>query len=461
MKFINDFEAFLRAEVNLNQTRLDCLQQSVDAIQEFLSEHEVFRSIFLDVIPAGSWAHRTIIRPVQENDEFDADILLYVKERIDWQPKDYLEELWLAFQSTRRYKLLAQRKTRCIRINYAGEFHIDVVPYLERAGRHYITNRCEPEGIGRFEASDPEAFTNWIDERQRLTNGNFIKTVRLIKYLRDFKNTFECKSIILLTLLGEQVNTGEAGSSPELYADVPSTLVTLLGKLAETLPDTIPAIFDPAGTGENFSDRYKEDWNYTNFRNRMIYYADQVRAAFDEKNREISIAKWRGVFGDEFKSEVLSKKALGEPFRASVPWADEQFINQPPYDFPLRLIPTYQVHITGRVRGLAIGQATQRNGFRQFELSKQGNRVPKQRRLQFTITSNVPGPYRVYWKVRNGGREANEAKALRGEISKDQGSRQKIESTLYAGQHYVECYIVKDNVVVAQDRQEVIVSKNL
>jgi hypothetical protein len=445
--------------VNLNQGRLDRLQQSVDAIQEFLSEHEAFRSIFLDVIPAGSWAHHTIIRPLQENDEFDADILLYVKERTDWLPKDYLEKLWSAFQSARRYEPLAQCKTRCVRINYTGDFHIDVVPYLERAGRHYITNCREPEGIGRFEASDPEAFTKWIDERQRVTNGNFIKTVRLIKYLRDFKNTFECKSIILLTLLGEQVNALEAGSSPELYADGPSTLVTLLGKLAETLPDMMPAIFDPAGTGENFSDRYKENWNYTNFRNRMIYYADQVRAAFDEQDREISIAKWRGVFGDAFKSEAPSKKTPGEIFRASVPWVDEQFINQPPYSIPLRLIPTYQAHITGRVTGLAIGQATRRNGFRQFELSKQGNRVPKQRRLHFTITSNVPEPYRVYWKVRNSGKEAEEANDLRGEISKDQGFRQKTESTCYTGQHYVECYIVKDNVVVTQDRQEVIVSK--
>ena len=92
MKFSNDFEAFLRDEVNLNQTRLDRLQQSVDALENFLSGHDIFGEIYLDFIPAGSWAHRTIICPVNDTDEFDADVLLYVKERTDWQPKDYIQQ---------------------------------------------------------------------------------------------------------------------------------------------------------------------------------------------------------------------------------------------------------------------------------------------------------------------------------------------------------------------------------
>lgn len=460
MKFADDFDTFLREEVNLNQTRIDRLEQSVGAIEDILSGHDVFGNIFLDLIPAGSWAHRTIIRPVRGNDEFDADVLLYIKERTDWQPKDYLEKLWSAFRSDGTYKSKAQRKTRCVRIDYACDFHIDVVPYLERAGSHYITNRREPEGVGRFEVSDPETFTAWIDERQRLTNGNFIKTMRLVKYLRDFKNTFDCKSIILMTLLGNQVNSVEAGYSPELYADVPSTLLTLLGKLASALPTTMPAVLDPANTGENFSDRYGESWNYGNFRARIVNYAERVRSAYEEKNRDVSITKWRGVFGNEFKPDTLMRKALSDPFTASVPWASEQFIDQSPYNFPLRIDPRFHARIMGRVTGLTTNGGTQRNGFRQFELSKQGNLALKKRSLRFTVSTDVPEPYNVYWKVRNGGAEASKAQQLRGEISKDAGSREKTETTSYAGYHYVECYIVKNGIVVARARQDVIVFNN-
>jgi hypothetical protein len=34
----------------------------------------------------------------------------------------------------------------------------------------------------------------------------------------------------------------------------------------------------------------------------------------------------------------------------------------------------------------------------------------------------------------------------------------KVEKTLYLGNHYVECYIVKDGMLVATDRQRVTVT---
>lgn len=460
MKFVNDFKTFLNDEVTLNPTRIARLEQSVEAIETFLTDNKVFGPIFRDVIPAGSWAHRTIIRPVQENDEFDADMLLYIQEQPDWQPKDYLEELWQAFRGSGVYKSKAERKTRCVRIDYECDFHIDVVPYLERSGLHYITNRLKPEGEGRFELSDPEAFSAWIDERQRLTNGHFIKTVRLVKYLRDFKSTFVCKSIILMTLLGNQVNEIEATYTQELYKDVPSTLVTLMEKLADALPETMPAVLDPAETGENFTDRYGETWNYSNFRTQIRSYATQMRTAYDERDRDTSAQKWRDVFGKNFKPDTAAKKAVCDFLSPSVPWKGEQFINQTPYEFLYQLDPRFRTRITGQVIGLATNGRTQRNGFQKFELRKRGNLVPKQRKLLFTISTDVPKPYKVYWKVRNSGAEADRIYALRGEISQDDGSLQKEETTLYTGHHYVECYIVKNGVVVSLDRQNVIVPAN-
>jgi Second Messenger Oligonucleotide or Dinucleotide Synthetase domain/Adenylyl/Guanylyl and SMODS C-terminal sensor domain len=460
VKFVDDFNEFLNVEVNLDQTRLDRLAQSVGAIENFLANHDTFKDIFLDIIPAGSWAHRTIIRPVQDNDEFDADMLLYVKECPDWQPKDYLENLWTAFRSSGLYKPKAERMTRCVRIDYECDFHIDVVPYLERGGSHCITNRRTPEEVGSFEASDPEKFTAWIDERQRLTNGHFIKVMRLVKYLRDFKNTFSCKSIILMTLLGNQVNAIEAGNYPELYKDVPTTLITLLEKLADDLPETMPAVMDPAETGENFSDRYTNSWEYENFRACIKSYAGRARSAYDAKDRETSIILWRDIFGKKFKPDAIVRKSLGEVFPASIPWPGEQFIDQFPYKFPIRIDPRFYVQLTGRVTGFSKGQFARRNGFRKFELAKQGNIVPKSRSLHFSVTTDIQEPFTVYWKVRNGGAEAKSIEQLRGEISKDEGYRQKTETTSYAGSHYVECYIVKQGVVVARDRQSVIVVPN-
>jgi hypothetical protein len=458
MKFVDDFESFLKTEVNLDQGRLDKLQQRVDLVEDFVAGHETLGPMFLDLIPAGSWAHRTIIKPVDANDEFDGDVLLYVTEQVGLVPKDYIERVYAAFRGNGKYKQLAKRKTRCVRIDYAGDFHIDVVPYLDRAAAHYITNRSEPESVGRFELSNPEGFTAWIDERQRLTNSTFIKVVRLVKYLRDFKNTFGCKSIILTTLLGDQVNPIDASFYPAKFADVPSTLVTVMTRLAESLPVTMPVVMDPAGTGNNFTDRYKDSWNYDNFRKWIVYYAEKMREALDETDdRAASIDAWRAIFGDAFKPGYLAKAAALEPLSASVPWAGEQFIDRPPLNFPIRLEPKYSAHVTGRVTGLHVGHVSRKNGFRQYELAKHGNRVKKNRNVQFTVATNVPAPDGIYWKVRNGGAEAASVKELRGEITPTSGLVRN-ETTSYTGRHYVECYIVKGGVVVASDRQDVVVT---
>jgi hypothetical protein len=458
MKFSDDFESFLRVEVNLSPGKLDKLQEKVDALESFIAGCDTFSEAFLDVIPAGSWAHRMIIRPVMENDEFDADILLYIKEQPGWLPKDYIEELYASFRGNGHYRSIAQRKKRCVRINYAGDFHVDVVPYLERFGSHYITYRLEPEGEGRFELSNPEAFTEWIEERQRYTNGNFIKVVRLLKYLRDFKNNFTCVSIILTTLLGNEVNEIDASANPDLYPDVPSTLVTLLEKLGDSLPLTMPAVMDPAGTGDNFSDRYKVDWNYENFRNWIIYYGDKARQALDETGRDKSIALWREIFGGSFKPGALESVASMAPLSASVPCRGEQFIDKPPFGYPVKLDSRWSVRVTAHCTGLKAGQWSRRTGFRQFNLASRGNRVPKNRSLKFTASTNVPAPYTVYWKVRNGGSEAAGRDELRGEIRQDGGENTRTETTSYKGTHFVDCYVVKGGVVVAKDRQVVIVT---
>lgn len=171
---------------------------------------------------------------------------------------------------------------------------------------------------------------------------------------------------------------------------------------------------------------------------------------------------WRDLFGEEFHRDTVENKAAGSGlvrFSASEPWDGERFIDQAPYGFPVRINPAYRVRLTGRCLGLATGALKRRHGFRQFDLPTKGNRVPKNRELGFRAqVSGVPYPYDLYWKVRNGGREAADVHQLRGEITKDDGTMRKKETTSYKGSHFVECYIVKDGVVVATDHQQVIVT---
>ena len=103
------------------------------------------------------------------------------------------------------------------------------------------------------------------------------------------------------------------------------------------------------------------------------------------------------------------------------------------------------------------------DGWRPFLLRKYlgDNLTPlrKNKKLDFFIAdTDCPQPYDVYWKIRNVGAEAVSRNMVRGNIVKGSGMHHK-EGTEFEGEHYVECYLVKNNICVARDRIEVPIGK--
>lgn len=81
--------------------------------------------------------------------------------------------------------------------------------------------------------------------------------------------------------------------------------------------------------------------------------------------------------------------------------------------------------------------------------------------LDFTIIEcSVPEPYDVKWKVLNRGDEAERRNNIRGQIISSSRPGVRHERTRFRGEHVVECYIVKDGIVVARDVIDVPISTN-
>lgn len=440
MKLLAYFKEFLEGTVNLNQARIDQLDARVEAISNYLRGESELGQLVVDVTPQGSYAHKTIIKPLPDH-EFDADILLQLAEQSGWEPKDYIENVYKTFRRSNTYKEMVSRRTRCVVVDYANEFHVDVVPYITRAAGGYITNRHE----NRFERTNPEGFNAWLDEQNRIASGHLVEVIRLLKYLRDFKGTFAIKSVIMTTLLGGAVSFINAIDDNAYYSDMPTALLHIGKDLDRYLQANpyLPLIADPSCPGENFNHRWDQD-GYANFRDKLHYYVGKIEAAYAEEDKTKSLALWQEVFGSDFKQPTTVVK-LAEA--ASLVPATERFIDR---DFGFPVEPRYRLRIVGRVESKA--------GFRAYDLPMKGNRVLKQRSLRFRVAEcTVPSPYKIYWKVRNTGAEAAEVGQLRGEIREDSGLREHSESTKYRGSHYVECYVVKDGRVVASDRQPVFV----
>lgn len=445
MKHVKKFDDFMKNTVNLNQSRIDTLTTHVDVIDRFLKNDELFKEIYIETGLQGSYAHRTIIKPSPKSPEFDADLMLYVNENEEWVPKDYIEELYKRFKANSNYKNIVGRRTRCVTLDYSGEFHMDVVPCIVReslwSGKTYhVCNRND----NVEELTDTKGYTEWfLDKNRQVGNNYLIKTVRLIKYLRDIKQTFSCKSILLTTFLANQV-VG-FGDLFEDYDDLPTTLKIVVNNLNAYLQDNavMPVVSNPVNDDENFN-RHWDQEKYSNFRAQIKKYNDWINDAYDEADQAESIKKWQKIFGDEFDKAVANKSASIAESRAT---------QSPAYPTPAHVEPPPWKVLSGIINPkirVTIHRANDGSPAIAEMGTTVGQPVGRNLKVRMEYLGGVSPGFSLYWQIVNTGDEARAAGDLRGKIF--YGGNVRWEDTRYRGVHWIECFIVDDKKKICTGR---------
>ncbi len=428
MKLIDHFNAFMADVVNLNQTRIDTLRTRVDAISSTLESFEIFSDILIETAPQGSWAHRTIIKPSGYSAMFDADIVAFMKPHDEWRAADYIDSLYARFKDHGVYSDKVSRKTRCVTIQYAGEFSIDIVPCIRRENWWETTESIVNRKENIEERTNPDGYNDWFRQKDgHVGNNRLIKVVRLLKYLRDIKATFSAKSVLLTTLIGERVSMFDAdlGLGNE-FTDLPTTLRIIIKRLDDYLqqhPD-MPQVTNPSLPSESFTRHWNQE-KYSNFRACIHRYAEWIEDAYVEEDRDESIIKWRRVFGDEFAYSVALKKA------AVVDAAEEDlsYVESPPW--PIMAATRIQIEATLH----SSEGGTYRGSYR-----SDGKQLEPGTWLRFTAKHPFTDGVTIKWQIVNTGQAARAARELRGNIAKS--GHEIWESTRYRGRHWVECFAI-------------------
>lgn len=450
MKHLKYFNGFLQDVVNLNQSRIDLLKERVNTIKQFIEKNN-YEPTIVRFNPQGSWAHKTIIKP-PGNRDFDADILMIVRITSDWTASDYIENLHTIFKNSNLYKDLVLQKTRCVRINYANDFHIDLIPIIEviqgNEHKYFNCNRREDE----FEETAPEAYTNWWNDKNKNIGNNQLRLVtRLLKYIRDIKSTFSCKSVLLTTLVGNQVY--DTPYSAQDFSDLPTSLRTIVLRLDDWLqehPD-MPLIKNPVLPSEDYN-RHWDQKKYSNFRERIRKYREWIDDAYNEPDKDESILKWRHIFGDEFAESADVKSStpqLAKLFQFANEWLTKVKSFGPQ---ELRKFPTNFNHVkpaqwsTDRESQVVYIKAEltrEKNGTIERKMQS-GEIIPTDFWIKFRafMSLGLPSTFRVEWRVVNTGGEAFRAKQRRGDFCNSNQHAVRWEETRYRGVHWVEAFVI-------------------
>lgn len=466
------------------------------------------------VQPQGSFRLGTAIYPQGRNAEYDLDLTNVYKKGLSPQ-----------IVSQRTLRLLVKKeldayarnlglqqiedKNRCCRLNYKSSsvadcgFHMDIVPAIPALEKNQKTliesyQTFSVKDVGKEEAvqailitdkrrddydkldadwllSNPEGYALWFENKLKqqqfgLFSDKFQKVhiptwkrntvlqsiIQLLKWHRDvmFEQKDDEKPIsIIITTLVAKVYNGESLLSEGLN--------NVLEKLHSAINTKSPYVPNPVNPQEDFADKW-DDAKYQSLQLRKNCFSWIGKAQVD----------FRCLLSSNSSSEEI-KKVLLDAFKYKYP--SEELVNIKPRNYALYddrndenfvLVPAFHrstilsvcsdinLHYSVTIEGTY-------DSFHCSNFFQSNDPLEKNLQLTFTMTTNAPEPYQVFWQVGNTGEEARNANDLRGTFFRGSdtlqlGKHKHEEHTKYTGAHWVQCIIVKDGVCVGRSRDFVV-----
>ncbi len=303
MAILGDHFSAFHQTIALDQSRTERIQAAYRGLHEFLATDNPVASVLHEVFLQGSFANHTAVKP--HRGEFDVDVVLALDatDRDSWfgskkGPRQVIDWLATRLRATRYAGQVSVRK-RCVRVAYAGEFHMDVVPAHSRTktdGPVQVPDRGSEEWI----RSHPKGYALWCQETNRRTGGAYTRLVKMFKWWRDIRFGEETapSSILLGTLIGKHIPHSPASDAEAITATLRRMQQWLdgWGSLGGLL---VPTVKNPSLLDEDLS----EEWE----RNAFRIFRDRVRAAAEKAEKALgdpepyrSARAWQEMFGEEF-----------------------------------------------------------------------------------------------------------------------------------------------------------------
>ena len=304
-----------------------------------------------------------------------------------------------------------------------NHYTVELVPGFKQPDGRFKYPDANNRGSWKY--TDPLPEQAACQECDDNSNGIYFDFCHLI---RKWKNEqgFKFGGLLIDTLVYNHFEDNEfyKNSSVDDYFDILKNLLSFLGK-----QDKERSYWYAVGSNQ----QVKNSGNGT-FVNEAKDALKKIDAA--EQNDSISDVL-QEIFGNEYPVE---QRILEQAAFATCSFDNtEQFIQNL---FPIDI--RYSLSLDCEVR---------QNGFRERLLSailrdRQLLRHNKQLEF-FVVKTDCPKPYDIYWKVKNVGPVAERRNCIRGQIEKTNSQIHR-EHTDFQGSHYVECYLVKNNVCVAR-----------
>lgn len=427
------FKEFL-TNIKISDEQADTISYRYGRITKALNEE--FRdtdSKTANNLQVGSYGRYSGIKSISDLD------MLYIMPASKWEDYNKVGGQTKLLQDTKTaisktYSSSDIKIDRCVVTVNFKDSHIDVQPVFEVEDQNY--KYPDTYGDGSWKITKPRKEMDAMVEFEDNKNRNLR---RLCKMARSWKNKHGvCMGGLLIDTLAYNFLRSTTYYDEKSFAYYDEMCIDFFKYLHDQPKDQRE--YGALGSKQ----RVKVKKSFKRKAKKAYDLADEAIEATSNKSKH---NKWRDIFGNDFpkyESEEKEALAINESYRNT-----EEFIESY-YPIDIR----YDLKIDCDVK-----QSGFREGSLREYLFKKIKLMPN-KSLRFYIERiDVPTPYEVKWKVTNRGEQALKRDCIRGQIIDDLGSFERKESTNFKGSHFVECYIIKNDVVVARDTIDVPISE--
>jgi len=309
---IEDLLNRIGVSLQISDSKHEEVSGHYEAVGNWLAEDEDLEHLNPTVYPQGSFAIGTTVKPIGQQ-EHDVDLVVEF-DSWDQSADDLYNAVRRRIESNGNYGDKTEPKQRCVRICYADNFHLDVLPARpDSTGMLPVGSIDVPDRkLEDWKESNPKGYIEWfedaafiVEERRILLEASveqaprkvpyewkppLKRAVQLIKRWRDIRYESDPEnspiSIVLTTLAAEG------------YRKAESTLEAL-GQILDYIVDSVPevgrlVVKNPGNEKEDFSEKWDEE--------------PQAYKAFLEGIYELH-QKWKSLIGlsNDEALQVLSE----------------------------------------------------------------------------------------------------------------------------------------------------------
>jgi Second Messenger Oligonucleotide or Dinucleotide Synthetase domain len=323
---LDDLLMRIGVEVQLDETRHDQANTSYTAVAKFLESQSLVARLKPTIYPQGSMLLDTTVRPLI-GEEFDLDFVCEYSCRTTAfaQPIDALNLIERTLKASDIYAPMVERMNRCIRLNYARQFHLDILPACKDPENGGTCILVPDRKLSQWTASNPKGFAAWFDGRARQF---FVRQmlekaaplpipesaheklplklcVQLLKRWRDIRFSSDpCVVIsIILTALAGQVYRGEQSIS--------LAMERILADICRLIQSSSPrlVVLNPKNADEDLSERW--DANPEAYREFVVGITDfsaQWKGLSQARGIDKVTRALERLFGENLAKRVVEKQ---------------------------------------------------------------------------------------------------------------------------------------------------------